>query len=468
MGVYIATPTSSTTAAQAAAAKSAGWTPVSSPVKTSGASFSGGSLMPAQGTAAYNALQGQTGQASYDAKTGALTIGGQQIVLPKANQPMDAATLGAQTSLQYPTATPLDVKAPFDAFVEALQVPTEGQGKLEQERGELKKDQLSLMERLLGKSERARDLESQAGINNMMKQLNETNLMLAQRKSAYEQQYLTAENKAIPTPFIIGEQNQIQKTAAVELGALSATAQALQGNLQLAYDTIDRTLKMEYQPVEDALNYTRDLLNMNYQELSREDKKAADKANIILDERNRLLDEEKDLRQWGAKLALEAVKVGAPSSLVEKVMGYKSESQIIDTLSPYLQGVDSMIKITPEDERNLQGAGFTPPEITNIVRDVAIHGIDEVLERLDNEVQKNAVRRVYGVMDASKFLTREFVEGLFTEDALKEAASNAGQRSIWTSWSTERENYLASLMNTIENYRIAGYTDKEIYKELTK
>jgi len=124
------------------------------------------------------------------------------------------------------------------------------------------------------------------------------------------------------------------------------------------------------------------------------------------------------------------------------------------------------VNLPTSDKTKLLGAGFTNADISNIQRDVNAHGLDEVLNGISDERQKNALREVYGADDTTEFLTSDYLEKLFGEDGLKKAAADAGYRHLLTSWATEKQNYLDSIMNTIEQYRAANYTDKEILKML--
>jgi len=125
------------------------------------------------------------------------------------------------------------------------------------------------------------------------------------------------------------------------------------------------------------------------------------------------------------------------------------------------------VDITPEDRRNLIGAGFTVEESNQISNDVNQFGIDAVLEGVDNEQQKNAIEKVYGVEKVEEqFLNIDYFTTNFTEDQLKESAKAGGFRKLFSSWETEKENYLNSVMKSIELYRNSGFSDTEILKKM--
>jgi len=125
------------------------------------------------------------------------------------------------------------------------------------------------------------------------------------------------------------------------------------------------------------------------------------------------------------------------------------------------------IKLTPTDRQGLLAAGFLATEIPQLEADINKYGINVTLEGITDPIQKAAIMKVYGGVaptDSTQFLTKDFLKSMFTDAQLKESADAAGYRHLLTSWSTEKENYLDYLVNLAQQYRLAGYTDKEILK----
>lgn len=125
-------------------------------------------------------------------------------------------------------------------------------------------------------------------------------------------------------------------------------------------------------------------------------------------------------------------------------------------------------KLTATDRQALLTTGFNDTDIDQIQSDVSEHGLDAVLEGISDEKQKEALQKVYGSAEeeGAKFLDKDYMSNLFTDAQLKQAAADAGFRSIWSKWATEKDKYLEYLMKAIEQYRTAGYTDKDILKQL--
>lgn len=150
--------------------------------------------------------------------------------------------------------------------------------------------------------------------------------------------------------------------------------------------------------------------------------------------------------------------------------GYLKAVHIASTNPPAADGV---FKFSQTQQSQLLSGGFSLPDITNLQADVAASGLDAVLANPSlTETQKTVLRRtlagsdsVSGLSDpGQQFITTDYLEGLFSDDALKKAAAADGYRHLLTSWSTEKATYLAHLMDTVKQYRIAGYNDQDILK----
>lgn len=137
------------------------------------------------------------------------------------------------------------------------------------------------------------------------------------------------------------------------------------------------------------------------------------------------------------------------------------------------EGGSAAFKFTPEQTSQLLSGNFTQSDIIAMQADIAAHGIETTVASMPED-QKKLVKRVLGKSDSvggdldaddgGEFLTADYLSKLYGEDGLKTAADEAGYRHVWTDWGTERKNYLDSLMNTVQQYRDADYTDKEILK----
>lgn len=133
----------------------------------------------------------------------------------------------------------------------------------------------------------------------------------------------------------------------------------------------------------------------------------------------------------------------------------------------------NIIPLTTTDRQALLASGLTQAEITSIEQDINSSGLDAVLAGINNDAQKQAIQKVYGGGN-QQFITQEFFNTQFANSTVDQMLSALGKKredyaKFWSSASTEEANiksdfdaYLRGLMPIVEQYRKAGYTDKEI------
>ena len=289
----------------------------------------------------------------------------------------------------------------------------------------------------------------------------------------------TEEVPGVSKGIVGGQQAQLAKSLAVqrvaqaaEVGMLQAQASALQGNLDRAQNIANRSVDLKYSDATDLINTQLKQLELIQGQLTKTEKIRADAITAYLNDQKTAIStavaNEKDknatlLNQMqkypDAGIQLTDTLEQANQKVVQNSAIYRKEA------TP--TGGGTNVVITPDDKRNLLGAGFTSDEIPQIVSDMNQYGIDAVLEGVTDSNQKKALQKVYGVAtDTEQFLSKDYFKGLFTEDQMKAAAKDAGFRGFWTGWESEKEKYLEYLMKTVESYRQAGFTDKEILNKM--
>ena len=180
-------------------------------------------------------------------------------------------------------------------------------------------DQLkSATDKLGGVGARTQQLEAAAGIPEDIQRLKDINLQIASRNAEFNRASVSEEGKLAPQFVIDQNKNYIARQQAVEIGALTSVSQALQGNIKLSQDTVDRTVSLEFQPVQNEIEALKYYIEQNKDTLSREDKKKAETLQIALDERTRLLTEAKDNRTAVLNIAGEVAKNGGDYNAVLK------------------------------------------------------------------------------------------------------------------------------------------------------
>lgn len=131
-------------------------------------------------------------------------------------------------------------------------------------------------------------------------------------------------------------------------------------------------------------------------------------------------------------------------------------------------------KFSQGQQSQLLGGGFTSSDIAALQTDITRNGLSAVLANpsLTKEQQDVIRRALAGSENAAqitapageKFITSDYLAGLFTDTQLKKSADDEGYRHLLTSWGTEKQNYLDHLMQVVEQYRKADYSDQEILK----
>jgi len=183
------------------------------------------------------------------------------------------------------------------------------------------------------------DLQKQAGIPDITKQLQQANLQLAQMQSQYQMTNQELAQQAIPQPFVIGLQNELAKTAAIQIGAQASYVQALQGNLDLANHYVDKIIEMEAKDYERKYNAMTDNLNLAMNFLDRADKKQAQAIQYELDlkkaDYSNMLDVKKSSMQ-------NALLNGADSGTIQSIANAQTTEEVYSAAGRF--GVDPTVQ----------------------------------------------------------------------------------------------------------------------------
>lgn len=133
-----------------------------------------------------------------------------------------------------------------------------------------------------------------------------------------------------------------------------------------------------------------------------------------------------------------------------------------------------IVTISPEKKQSLISAGFNAQEIDTIESDVSEFGLQAVLDGLESEEEKKAVKAIYDKSvnkENEVFLNEDYFKSLFGEEELQKVAKEAGKVTggddyIPFNESGDVDAYLKQLMSTVELYRQAGFSDKEILNKM--
>lgn len=179
------------------------------------------------------------------------------------------------------------------------------------------------------------------GFQTNVNDLQKLNTQIASTKAEYDKYATGLEGKTASASSIYGRQALTQRQSAVELGGLSSMAQALQGNVQMAQSIADKTIAIKYEPLEQEIANQKYQLDQVYNQLSIDEKKKADAIKITLDERQRLIDEQKTKDDTINKLMVTAAGKGATSDILQQMLKAKNPQEAIIIGRDYLREASS-------------------------------------------------------------------------------------------------------------------------------
>ena len=153
-----------------------------------------------------------------------------------------------------------------------------------------------------------------------IKQLQDINKQASSLYSGFEKGIVGAEGRVASASSIYGRQALMRRQQAVEIGALTSMAQALQGNITLAEKTAERAINDKYGAIEQQLGIEMAQLDYIYKDLDRVDKKRADTKLEALKEREKLIANEKEKEVNISNLMISAAQNGASNDVLSKIM----------------------------------------------------------------------------------------------------------------------------------------------------
>lgn len=225
---------------------------------------------------------------------------------------IDAGSIGTPT-LTVPTGTG-SANDDLGAFVSSL---SNMFGVTPGETARLAGEETRLTETLTGALEKsgtrgARQLEEEqkAGIPELSTQLADIESEALQIQSQFLQENERFEQEAIARPFIVGKQAAARRQQAVELGALSLRSMALQGKVNAAQNIANRVIDLEFADVQNQIDSTLTLLQLNESKFTRAEAKQARVIEAALQERSRIIEEQKQERQSNVDLMLAIAQNG--------------------------------------------------------------------------------------------------------------------------------------------------------------
>lgn len=115
---------------------------------------------------------------------------------------------------------------------------------------------------------------------------------------------------------------------AIKSNQLAIRGNLLLGNIQGAEENITNALEAEFGPEKAKLETLKQLYEFNKDDLARVDKKRADMLNIVLNERERILNEKREEKKFGYDIMLEASRAGAPQDVLTQIQNATPDEAI--------------------------------------------------------------------------------------------------------------------------------------------
>lgn len=200
---------------------------------------------------------------------------------------------------------------------------------------------------------RTAELENQLGVPDLNKNLTEIQNQIKALNAEAFQQVQNQEGRLAPMFGIVGEQERIQRLNSARQYGLAATAQAMQGSLALAQDSIERAIKAEFGGLEARLKYQELLLNLNRDKLSAADQKKTQALELALTEKTRLLQEQQQNRTGVYEVMTAAAQNGAPANVMSLMQKAQTPEQALAIASQYGVFIQNTYKTGTDANGNL-------------------------------------------------------------------------------------------------------------------
>ncbi|MBK9272808.1 MAG: hypothetical protein IPM48_14580 [Saprospiraceae bacterium] len=261
--------------------------------------------------------------------------------------------------------------------------------------------------KLLGIGQRRTELESQYGVEENTKKLQENQLQIASKLAEYESALKQIDSLNVAKPFQDIERNRAAKTYASEVGILEAYGNALRGNLELANNRIKQVLQNEYQSTQQEIDNLKLFYDINKDILSGEEKKYAEQINALAREQESQLKSKQANEKNNTELFLEVAKNGGSSSVVDFNLPYEEN---LKRAAPYIGALERQreARLTREDGIQ-QSVGFGSYKVEQDFRESATQLLDEVdtgKRTIQQAIQ--ILRRLYSPQEVSDSAINSF------------------------------------------------------------
>jgi hypothetical protein len=349
---------------------------------------------------------------------------------PASAAPIDASILGGTSNVTVspPPVTPVSDYSKVTISTPAPIVNTARQDELDAGRDVINSDIDAAEVKLGTKSARKSELETAQGIPGLNTQLNEINNLIRGEQSAALAANNKSEDRLAPTFAIRGEQAQIERQRAVKVYAWSAAAEAIQGNITLANDYVQRTLSEEFDHLEKQIEHKERQLTENRDNWTREEARAAEARQRGYEQEKEELAQKREDRQSVLNIMLQAAQAGADNATLSQIQVSTSPEQAI-ALAGRALGAEFEQRVTQQkfennlalrnvalDEAKFAYQKFADAEAKkgNQITATTAQGLASVLGGSKvGQATKTSVGTILGVISAVEDLSKSRPDGQF-------------------------------------------------------
>lgn len=276
---------------------------------------------------------------------------------PTTPQTISSSSLSSDTSsLILPSGgTPTDFRPATSASLEALLASFNAPTAEEATASDLQSQILKSIQALGGEKAKKGELEAAAGLPAQRQELqNVINQLQGLQKEAAAIPLQIAQEfggRGVVKGIMEPKQAERLRENAIKSLGLAAIGETFIGNIALAEQNIQNALDAEFEPQQLKLDLLKQAYEFNKDALERVDKKRADTLNLIIGERNRLLEADRLEKEGIYNAGMEAARNGASQSEIQDIYNSRSRNEAISKASSFLS-IKSISDLNQRDFEN--------------------------------------------------------------------------------------------------------------------
>lgn len=218
-----------------------------------------------------------------------------------------------------------------------------------------------------GKTQALAQEQQNQGLPQLQKQLTDLNNQMTignaeynKLQADYNEQFANlGGNQSVETKAVLGAQqaglsrafDAKKASKAADLALIAARAQAVSGNINTALQLAQNAVDARYAPIEDEIKIRQAQLQAIQPLLDKQQKEIALRQQVLLDERNRQIAEQKDSQKTIQNIMLQAAQSGADATVLDKIQRATNPQDAISAAA-YSLGAEFRQKIVQQQFEN--------------------------------------------------------------------------------------------------------------------